>query len=47
MTIDLSRLGNQTRVDLAQDNNTTEDERAHSQKNWQMMLASLKDLLEK
>ena len=45
--IDLSRAGNQTRVDLAQDNNLTEEARAHSEKNWNMMLAALKDFLEK
>jgi len=45
--IDLSRAGNQTRVDLAQDNNLTEEARAHSEKNWNMMLAAMKDFLEK
>jgi uncharacterized protein YndB with AHSA1/START domain len=45
--IDLSRAGNQTRVDLAQDNNLTEEARAHSEKNWNMMLTALKAFLEK
>jgi len=45
--IDLSRAGDQTRVDLAQDNNLTEEARAHSEKNWNMMLAAMKDFLEK
>jgi uncharacterized protein YndB with AHSA1/START domain len=47
VTIDLSRAGNQTRVDLAQDNNLTEEARAHSEKNWNMMLTGLKGFLEK
>jgi hypothetical protein len=33
-------------VSLAQDNNVTEEERMHSQKNWEMMLSSVKKLLE-
>ena len=47
VTIDLAREGNQTRVDLAQDNNLTEEARAHSEKNWNMMLTGLKVFLEK
>lgn len=46
VTIELSVDGNQTRVSLAQDNNATEEERAHSEKNWEMMLAALKKFLE-
>jgi len=42
VTIDLSADGNQTHVSLAQDNNATEEARAHSEKNWGMMLAALK-----
>ena len=47
VTIELSRDGNQTRVSLAQDNNANEQAREHSEKNWKMMLTSLKTLLEK
>ncbi len=46
VTIELSPEGKQTRVSLSQDNNATEEERAHSEKNWEMMLAALKKYLE-
>jgi uncharacterized protein YndB with AHSA1/START domain len=46
VTIDLSAEGNQTQVSLAQDNNATEEARAHSEKNWGMMLAAIKKFLE-
>ena len=46
VTIELSGDGDQTRVTLAQDNNPTEEARAHSQKNWEMMLGALKKYLE-
>lgn len=46
VTIELSAEGDQTRVRLAQDNNPTEEARAHSQKNWEMMLGALKKFLE-
>ena len=46
VTIDLAAEGPQTRVSLVQDNNPTEDARAHSEKNWGMMLAGLKKFLE-
>jgi len=46
VTIELSGEGNQTRVSLAQDNNPTEQERDHSEKNWEMMLIALKKFLE-
>jgi uncharacterized protein YndB with AHSA1/START domain len=46
VTIDLSVDGDQTHVSLAQDNNATEEARAHSEKNWDMMLAALKKFLE-
>jgi uncharacterized protein YndB with AHSA1/START domain len=42
ITITLTSLGKQTRVTLEQDNNATEEERAHSEKNWEMMLAGLR-----
>ena len=47
VTIDLARKGAQTEVSLAQDNNTTEEDRAHSEKNWQTMLTGLKKYVEK
>jgi uncharacterized protein YndB with AHSA1/START domain len=34
-------------VSLSQDNNATEKDRDHSQKNWEMVLGGLKKLLEK
>ena len=46
VTIELSGEGRQTRVSLSQDNNATEKEREHSEKNWEMMLTSLKKFLE-
>ena len=46
ITIELSANGNQTFVSLTQDNNATEGARAHSEKNWGMMLAALKKFLE-
>ncbi len=46
VTVELSAEGNQTWVMLAQDNNATEEERLHSQANWEMMLAALKKYLE-
>jgi len=47
VTIELKSTGSQTELSLSQDNNRTEEERQHSQKNWEMMLASLKKVLEK
>ncbi|MDD1662291.1 MAG: SRPBCC domain-containing protein [Methanomicrobiales archaeon] len=35
-----------TRLTVIQDNNTTEEERNHSEQNWKMVLEKLKDLLE-
>ena len=46
VTIDLADQGSKTAVTLSQDNNADEKERAHSQKNWQMMLEGMKKLLE-
>jgi uncharacterized protein YndB with AHSA1/START domain len=46
VTIELSGEGNQTRVSLTQDKNSTEEARDHSQQNWGTMLASLKKFLE-
>ena len=47
VTIELSGQGAQTVISLSQDNNPTEQAREHSEKNWGMMLGSLKKLLEK
>jgi uncharacterized protein YndB with AHSA1/START domain len=46
VTIQLSADGNLTHVSLAQDNNANDEEQAHSEKNWGMMLAALKKFLE-
>jgi uncharacterized protein YndB with AHSA1/START domain len=46
VTIELSGDENQTQVTLTQDKNATEQEREHSQKNWEMMLTALKKFLE-
>lgn len=46
VTIELSGEGNQTHVSLSQDKNSTEEERDHSQKNWEMMLTAMKEFLE-
>ena len=35
-----------TRLTIKQDNNASDDERAHSEKNWQVVLAAMKALLE-
>ena len=46
VTIDLEEKDKQTTVTLTQDNNPDEKTKDHSEKNWKMMLASLKKLLE-
>ena len=46
VTIELAAEGTTTRVSLAQDKNSTEQAREHSEKNWGMMLAGLKELVE-
>jgi uncharacterized protein YndB with AHSA1/START domain len=46
VTIELSASQNQTLVSLAQDHNSTEEERLHSEQNWEMMLAGLKKFVE-
>ena len=47
VTIELSPKGTGTMLMLSQDNNSTEEEREHSEKNWGMMLTGLKQFLEK
>jgi uncharacterized protein YndB with AHSA1/START domain len=46
VTVELSDDTGGTRVELFQDNNSSERAREHSEKNWTGMLASLKKLLE-
>jgi len=46
VTIDLNEEENKTLVTLTQDNNADEKTKQYSEKNWKMMLASLKKLLE-
>jgi uncharacterized protein YndB with AHSA1/START domain len=47
VTIELSPEGTGTLLMLSQDNNSTEEDREHSEKNWGMMLTGLKKFLEK
>ena len=44
--IELDEEKDRTLVVLTQDNNPTEEARAHSQKNWETMLRGLKDFVE-
>ena len=46
VTIDLKEEDGKTSVNLTQDNNADEKTKEHSEKNWKMMLTSLKKLLE-
>ena len=46
VNIKLWGQGNQTRVSLTQDNNSTEESREHSEHEWGTMLESLKKFLE-
>jgi uncharacterized protein YndB with AHSA1/START domain len=46
VTIELFPEGNGTLVSLTQDNNPTEEARAHSERNWGAMLAAMKKYLE-
>jgi len=46
VTIDLKEEDGKTIVSLSQDNNADEKTKEHSEKNWKMMFASLKKLLE-
>jgi uncharacterized protein YndB with AHSA1/START domain len=46
VTVELSDAGMQTHVTLSQDKNATEDERKHSEENWEMMLVALKKFVE-
>jgi uncharacterized protein YndB with AHSA1/START domain len=46
VTIELADRGDQTGVTLTQDNNSTAEEKTHSEKNWTMMLEGLKKFVE-
>lgn len=46
VTIELSEQGQVTTLTLSQDNNPTEQAREHSEKNWGVMLATLKKVVE-
>ena len=46
VTIELASAGDLTHVTLAQDNNPDEQARAHSEQNWDSMLAGLKKYIE-
>ena len=46
VTIELDDQAGRTLATLTQDNNPSEDARAHSEKNWRAMLDGLKQLLE-
>ena len=46
VTIELAAKGARTLVTLSQDNNSTEEDRKHSEDNWGMMLNSLKKVFE-
>jgi uncharacterized protein YndB with AHSA1/START domain len=47
VTIELDGAGNMTHVSLTQDNNSDEQAREHSEKNWGAMLVALKRFLER
>jgi uncharacterized protein YndB with AHSA1/START domain len=46
VTYTLTEKGDNTEVTITQDNNASEEENAHSEKNWQTVLQGMKDLLE-
>jgi len=46
VTYTLSDKGDRTEVTITQDNNASEEEKAHSEKNWEMVLNGMKKLLE-
>ncbi len=47
VTYELELMGAATRVTIIQDNNPTEESRAHSEQNWKLVLEALKRLLER
>lgn len=46
VTYQLSEKGSKTEVTIMQDNNATEEEKAHSEQNWRTVLDGMKKLLE-
>ena len=46
VTYTLTGQGESTEVTITQDNNASEEEKAHSEKNWQTVLEGMKKLLE-
>jgi uncharacterized protein YndB with AHSA1/START domain len=46
VTIELADVGGRTHVTLTQDNNSSDDAREHSEKNWNTMLQGLKKFVE-
>ncbi|HET9912161.1 MAG TPA: SRPBCC domain-containing protein [Anaerolineales bacterium] len=42
----LAEKGDSTEVTITQDNNSTEQEKEHSERNWETVLAGMKELLE-
>ena len=46
VSVELTDLGHRTRVTLTQSNSASEEARQHSERNWSMMLASLKRVVE-
>ena len=46
VTYTLSDQGESTEVTITQDNNASEEEKAHSEENWKTVLAGMKKLLE-
>lgn len=46
VTVKLSRVENFTQVALTQDNNSTDEARQHSEKNWGIALTAMKKFLE-
>jgi uncharacterized protein YndB with AHSA1/START domain len=45
VTVELADDGDHTVVSLTQDKNETDEARAHAEKNWEMMLVSLKEFI--
>lgn len=46
VTVELTKVNGHVHVDLSQDNNATDEARAHSEENWKMMLTGLKKAVE-
>jgi len=46
LSYELTSEGNSTKLTLTQDNNASEEEKNHNEKNWKMVLDVLKKLLE-